>query len=355
MKFRNSVLFGCIAILLCISNGYAIQVTPASTYTTAAKDSPLTAVSTPTAGIEALKYLNTATQARQNSTRGLSAGDIAFNDKHIWLTPFGIYTKQNNKDGLNGFSANTYGFGIGIDGEHNSAGGRVGLAFFYLNTDLNINNITQSNSVNTFNITAYGSSPVVDSKTMFFYQAGVGIHKNSAKRYVSQNTQAAKANYTSHSYYAQVKVTRDYIVNDKFIVTPSAKGMLAYFKAPAYSESGAGTYSLNVGGISATQVLFGFSTNMKYKINDKTSFISNVSLDYDFNNNANSVNAYHQGAPGVVYATSSIKNNALGYGLGLGISRKIKKNLLLDIQYGLDGRGSSFINHSIQAKFSWKF
>lgn len=320
----------------------------------APKDRPMTAVSTPAIGIETLNILDTVVQNRQSSMRGLGSGDIAFKDRHMWFKPFGMYTKQDNKDGINGFDAHTYGFGMGIDGEYKE-GRRAGLAFFYSNTNLDINNITQSNSLNAFNLIAYGSNPIADDKTMLFYQVGAGAQKNNAKRYVSQNGQTAKADYISQSYYAQVKVTRDYDINDKLTLVPAIKGALRYFKSPSYTESGAGAYNLSVDSVSTTQVLLGLAGNMKYKINDRTKFISNVALDYDFNNDAQSVNAYYQGTPGVVFNTSGIKNNALSYGLGLGISRELKKNLVLNIKYNLNGRGSDFINHSIQAKFRWRF
>ncbi len=322
--------------------------------TIAPKDSPMTAVSTPTIGAETLNILNTVIQARQSDMRGLGSGDIAFKDRHMWFKPFGMYTKQDNKDGINGFDAHTYGFGMGIDGEYKE-GKRAGLAFFYSNTNLDINDIIQSNSLDVFNLIAYGSNPIADDKTMLFYQAGAGVQKNNAKRYVSQNNQTAKADYTSQSYYAQVKVTRDYDINDKLIVTPAIKGALRYFKSPSYTESGAGAYNLSVDSVSTTQVLLGLAANIKYKINDKTKFISNLALDYDFNNDAQSVDAYYQGTPGVIFSTSGIKNSALSYGLGLGISRELKKNLVLNLKYSLNGRGSDFINHSIQAKFRWRF
>ena len=320
--------------------------------TIAPKDKPLAAASTPTIGMEILNTLGAVVQARQNDMRGLGSGDMAFKDKHMWFKPFGMYTKQDNKDGINGFDANTYGFGMGIDGEYKE-GRRAGFAFFYSNTSLDINDVIQTDDMNVFNLVAYGSNPVADDKTMLFYQAGAGVQKNNAKRYVTANSKTAKADYTSQSYYIQAKVTRDYGINDKLMITPAIKGALRYFKAPSYTESGAGVLNnMSVDSVSTTQVLLGLAANMKYKINDKTNFISNVTLDYDFNNDAQSVSGYYQGIP---FNTSGIKNSALSYGLGLGISRELKKNLVLNLKYSLNGRGNDFINHSIQAKFRWRF
>ncbi len=318
------------------------------------QDTPLVAVSTPSLGMQTLNMLNTVVQARQDNMRGLGSGDIAFRDKHIWFKPFGMYTKQDDKDGINGFDANTYGFGIGADGEYQN-GRRVGLALFYSNTNLDINNIAQSDDLNSFTLVAYGSNPIIDDKTMFFYQVGFGAQKNSSKRYVTATAQTAKADYTSRSFYMQAKATRDYSINDKLTVTPALKAALRYFQSPSYSESGAGAYNLTVNSSRTTQAILGLMANLKYKINTTTKIISNVALDYDLNNNAQSVNAYFQGTPGVIFNTTGIKNSALGYEFGLGLSKELKRDLTLDFKYNLNGKGSDFLNHSITAKFKWRF
>jgi outer membrane autotransporter protein len=318
------------------------------------QDKPLVSVSTSIVGMETLNVLDTVVQARQNSSRGLGSGDIAFKDKHIWFKPFGMYTKQDDKDGIYGFDANTYGFGIGVDGEY-KAGNRAGLAFFYSYANIDINYVSQSNDMNVFNLIVYGSNPIVDDKTMLFYQAGAGVQRNNAKRYVSSTTQTAKADFTSKSFYVQAKAARSYNINDKLTLAPAIKGVLRYFYTPSYIESGAdiGGNNLHVDSASTTQVILGLLTNLEYKINDSTNFISNVALNYDFNNDANSVYASYVG--GTVFTTKGIKNSAFNYELGLGVSKQLKKDLMFNVKYDLSGRGSDFINHAIMAKFKWTF
>ena len=325
------------------------EVTPTPTPTP--EERPEVVVATPTLGAETLNVLNTIVQKREYSANGLGGGDIAFADKHFWVKPFGVYTKQNDKDGKNGFDANTYGFGIGVDGEY-SEGKRAGLAFFYSNSSLDINNVNQESDLDAFNFIAYGSNPVINDQSRLFYQAGAGFQKNTSKRYLTGQT--AKADYTSRSFYAQVKAVRYYAINDKLTITPAVEGSYRYFYTPSYSETGAGTNNLNVQSSSTSQLLLGALTKLEYKIDDNTHFVSNVALTYDFQNDASSVNASYQGG-GAVFNTRGIKNSALSYELGIGIARKINKNMVVDVKYDLYGKGSSFINHAVLAKLKWSF
>ncbi len=318
------------------------------------ENTPLIAVSAPIVEIQTLNVLNSVVQNRQDNARGLGSGDIAFSDKHLWFKPFGMYTKQDDKDSINGFDANTYGFGLGADGEYKE-GRRAGFAFFYSNSKMDINHISQSSDSNIFNLIAYGSNPMIDDKTMMFYQAGIGIQRSTSKRYVTSISKTAKANYTSKSFYIQAKATRDYDINDKLIITPAVKGSLRYFKTPSYSETGANANNLNIDSTTTTQVLFGISADMKYKINDSTKLVSNFALNYDFNNDAQSVDATYQGTPGIIFNTKGIKNSAFGYGLGLGVSKKLKKGFTVNVKYDLSGRGSDFTSHAVMAKLKWIF
>jgi len=318
-------------------------------------DSPLIPTVAPTVNMQVLNVLNTVIQTRQNNSRGMGSGDTAFKDKHLWIKPFGAYSKQDDKDGKYGFDAHTYGVGIGTDGEYKQ-GNRAGLAFFYSNTDLDVNHVSQSNSMDAYNIMAYGSNPIFDDKTMLFYQAGFGWQKNHSKRYASLVGKIATADYTSKTYYIQAKVARSYALNDKLTLVPAIKGSYRHFRTPSYAESGAGSLNnLSVQSNSTSQTLLGASTDLNYKINDTTTFISNLALNYDFNNNKQSVNAFFVGTPNLTFNTQGIKNSAFGYELGLGVSKQLKKNLTFNVKYDLSARGSNFIDHALMAKFRWTF
>ncbi|MDX1809800.1 MAG: autotransporter domain-containing protein [Sulfurospirillaceae bacterium] len=349
----NSPILNFQAFMNDTNTSLSLEAIAANTSVTP-QNSPLTAVSTQTIGLQTLNMLNSIVQTRQNDIRGLGSGDIAFSDKHMWVKPFGAYTKQDDKDGLNGFSANTYGMGLGFDGEYKE-GRRAGFALFISNTNLDVNHVVQSNDLNTYNFVAYGSQPIVDDKSVLFYQAGFGIQKNSTTRYDETSSQIAKANYTSKDFYIQAKATKDYDINDKLRITPAIKGVYRYFYSPSYRESGAGATNLSVESKSTTQMLLGVMTDLRYKIDENTDFISDVGLMYDLRDDANSINAIFQGTPDILFTTTGIKNSALSYNLGLGLSKHLKKDLILNVKYTLSGTGSDLINHALIAKFRWKF
>ncbi len=318
------------------------------------QNSPLSALSAPIVITTTQSTINNIIQNRQNDKRGLNSGDKTFKNKYIWFKPFGTYTKQNNKDGIKGFEADSYGFGIGVDGEYKE-GRRVGFAFFYSNTNLNVNDVVQSNDIDMFNFVVYGSNPTVDDRTILFYQMGFGIQKNNSKRYISSIDKSAKADYMSRSFYIQAKITKNYKINNKLTVIPAIKGVLTYVYVPSYSEIGANIYNQNVQNYDNIQTIIGISTSLNYKINDTIKIISDMSMDYNFNNNNQNINLYFEGVPDIVFDAKGIKNSALGYGLGLGISKELKKNLALNLKYNLNAKGNDYVNHSLMVKIKWKF
>ncbi len=319
-----------------------------------AEDTPLSALSAITAGFQIIGNIGNTIENRQYSARGLNSGDSAFKDKEVWFKPFGAYTKQDDKDGVNGFDANTYGFVIGSDGEYKT-GKRAGIAFSYSTTNLNTNNISQSDDIDTYSISIYGSNPIIDDKTVLFYQSAFGLQKNSSNRYVAANSKTANANYTSKSFFAQASLQREYDVSDKFIIIPTFKGTFRHIQTPAYSETGADAYNLSVDSSSANSFVVTAKSSFIYTINSKTHFTSAFSLDYDLNNKAQNLAVFFQGFPGIVYHPQGIKNNALEAGLSLGLSTKVEKNLLFDINYKFSARGDALINHYESLKLRWKF
>ncbi|MDX1809799.1 MAG: autotransporter domain-containing protein [Sulfurospirillaceae bacterium] len=317
-------------------------------------NSPTVATSTSMVNLEILDSFSSIVQNRQGTMRGLGSGDIIFSDKYVWVKPFGAYSKQNNKGGKNGFDATTYGFAFGSDGEY-EPGKRAGMAFFFSNTDVNVNDLIQNNTISAFTFIAYGSQPIIDDKSILYYQAGFGWQNNDSSRYVNTVGQAAKADYTSSSFFIQAKATKDYKINNKLTMIPAIQGVYRYFKTPSYSEVGAGAYNLNVNSSNTEQALLGVLTDLKYKIDKNTKFFTHIGLMYDFNSDAQTINASFQDSPDIPFTTLGIKNSAFGYEVGFGISKQLKKSLVLDVKYNLSGRGNDYINHAVSAKFKWKF
>jgi len=318
------------------------------------KYKPIVRVSTPTLLRENLNILDSIIQTRQNDTIGMNSGDKLFKSKHFWFKPFGSHIRQKDVTGIDGYSANTVGFGIGVDGEYKQ-NRRFGFSFFFSNSNLDVNNLSQTNKINSFELAAYGNQSILDYKSMLFYQIGVGLQKHKTKRYIDIANQTAVGNFNSKSFYAKTKIQRIYKLSDKIDIIPALKGSYGYFNIPSYVESGAGGYDLSISGSSFSQTIVGSQISLKYKMDNNTKFISNMAVNYDFNNNTQSVDSSFQSAPGIIFNTQGIKNSALTYGFSLGISKQIKQNFSFNLRYMLDVKGSDFVHHLISTRFLWKF
>ncbi len=318
------------------------------------KYKPIVRVSTPTLLRENLNILDSIIQTRQNDTIGMNSGDKLFKSKHFWFKPFGSHIRQKDVMGIDGYSANTVGFGIGVDGEYKQ-NRRFGFSFFFSNSNLDVNNLSQTNKINSFELAAYGNQSILDYKSMLFYQIGVGLQKHKTKRYIDIANQTAVGNFNSKSFYAKTKIQRIYKLSDKIDIIPALKGSYGYFNIPSYVESGAGGYDLSISGSSFSQTIVGSQISLKYKMDNNTKFISNMAVNYDFNNNTQSVDSSFQSAPGIIFNTQGIKNSALTYGFSLGISKQIKQNFSFNLRYMLDVKGSDFVHHLISTRFLWKF
>jgi uncharacterized protein with beta-barrel porin domain len=315
---------------------------------------PTTIAALPTMSTQMYGTMGSIVQSHQNNLRGLNSGDIVFGNKSLWIKPFGSYSKQNDKDGFNGFSAHSKGFGIGMDGEYESAH-RIGLAFFYTNTDASTNGISQSTKLDVFNLIGYGNFPIVDNKTNLLYQVGVGIQKTDSSRYISAINKTASADYNAKSFFTQIKATREISLSDALSVSNELYGTYVYYKNPAYGESGAGGLNLDVKSFDTNTFILGIEENLQYALEKGTNLIGNIGLGYDFGNTNQSVSASYAGASGTVFDTKGIDNGHWSYKVGAGISQTLQDDLSLDLKYDLEGKGIDFKNHTVSAKMNYKF
>ncbi|DAB38334.1 MAG: hypothetical protein A2023_04500 [Sulfuricurvum sp. GWF2_44_89] len=316
---------------------------------------PTTIAALPTMSTQLYGAMGSIVQSYQSGgSRGLNSGDIVFGDKTLWIKPFGSYSKQKNKKGLNGFSAHSKGFGIGMDGEY-ARDHRAGLAFFYTNTDASTNGVSQSTELDVFTLIGYGNIPILDNKTNFLYQVGAGIQQTDSSRYISAVPTTATADYNAKSFFTQLKVAREIPLNNALSLSNELYGSYVYYKNPSYTESGAGGLNLNVQSFTTTTFIVGIEENLKYAFDSDTDFIGNIALGYDFGNTNQSVSASYAGASGTIFDTKGIDNGHWSYKAGVGVAQILQENLSLDLKYDLEGKGVDFKNHTVSAKMNWKF
>lgn len=289
-----------------------------------------------------------------NLSAGLNSGDEIFSDKNIWFKPYGSIGSQNDKDGINGFDINTYGLAFGVDGEYED-NQTFGLGFFYTNAKVDVNNVQQSSNLDVYSLVAYGSNPIIDDKTKFMYQVGYSLQKNESSRFVSLTSDTASAKYTSKTASLDLKVLRDYKVNDDLLLQPMISTTYRHFTNPSYSESGAGSLNLDVEKFTTTEFLLGLGTMAHYKLNDNSKLVGNINVDYDLHDRTTTVTSSYQGASGVTFDTDGIDNGRVSYDVGVGYENQINDLSNVTISYNYQGKGSDYSNNVISAKYTYKF
>lgn len=320
---------------------------------------PQTATSSVSASNHVTQAISNIVTQRQNinlggAINGANSGDEMFVEKNIWFKPFGSIGSQKDKDGINGFDINSYGLALGIDGEY-KPDNKFGMAFFYTNANVDVNNVIQSTDLDVFSLVAYGSNPIIDDKTKFMYQIGYSLQKNSSTRYVSLTSATASAKYDSKTVTIDLKLLRDYKINDDLLFQPMVSATYRYFSSPSYSETGAGALNLDVQSFSSTQLLTGIGTMAHYKIDDNSKIIANANIDYDFHHKTQTITSSYQGAAGVTFDTDGIDNGRWSYDVGVGYENQIDELSNINFSYNYQGKGKDYSNNVISLKYTYKF
>lgn len=285
------------------------------------------------------------------SSGGLNSGDSILSEKNVWFKPFGSWGKQENKDGLNGFDIKSYGFGLGADGKTKDEQ-QYGIAFFYTNADIDVNNADQSADIDGYTLLTYGSIPVIDSTTKFLYQLGYSWQRTDTYRDTLLGT--ANGDFTSKVASLDLKLMKDYKLSEKWLLQPTVGTTYTHFTTPSYSEGGAGVASLDVNKFTTTELLVGIGTTSNFKIDDSSTFIATVDLNYDLHDKQDAVSSSTAG--GLVLADSeSIDNGRLSYAIGVGYKKDLTYNSNINISYEYEGEGSSYHTNTVSLKYVLKF
>jgi outer membrane autotransporter protein len=318
---------------------------------------PQTTTASFTAATQISNNVSNIITQRQNvnlNSSGLNSGDELLSQKNIWVKPYGSFGQQDDKDGLNGFDIKTYGIGVGADAEY-SANQKVGVGLFYTNADVDVNNVSQSSDMDVYSLIVYGNVPVIDDTTNFLYQAGYSWQKTNTSRKITFMNTTAKADYTSKIASLDLKLIKDYKLNQDLLLQPFVATTYRHFETPNYSETGAGALNLNVNEFSSSEFIVALGSLVHYKLNEDSRVTSSLQVGYDLKDDNNVVNSSYQGASGLSYNTEGIDNGRVSYDLGFGYENDLNDLSNVSVNYNLQGEGSDYLNHVVSVKYTYNF
>ena len=254
-----------------------------------------------------LTSINRVIESRQDANRGLSSGDDFYGDKQVWIKPLGAWTNQDDRKGVTGYSANTYGLVGGIDGEISDTT-RVGaaLAYAHTNVDSNSSAAPQSADVDNYQAILYGSHSL-DERTTLSLQGNVGTNKTKGNRVINFGglNRVASSDYDSWSGHIGAGLSRSYAINQQTTLTPGIRIDYTKLHAQGYTETGAGALNLNVGSSNAEELILLAESRAAYQVTDHGTLIGNLGLGYDALASRNSITAAYTGG-GASFITQGI-------------------------------------------------
>jgi len=178
---------------------------------------------------------------------GMATGN-ASEGLRMWGQVFGQSADQDDRDGIDGYDADTFGFAVGLDTENIGNDTVVGLAFSYADTDVSSDNAnTTDTDVESYQISLYADHDL-DNRTYVSGMIGWVFGNNDTTRHNVGGVAGltARGDFDSDQFAARVELGRDYSGGDNLTLTPSVMVNYAHYDADGYTETGAGGANLTV-------------------------------------------------------------------------------------------------------------
>ncbi len=177
---------------------------------------------------------------------GMVAGNIAHGLK-MWGQLLGSTADQDDREGVSGYDADTFGVAVGVDTETLAEDWVWGLAFAYGDTEVDSKSISNAQTeVDSYQLSLYGEYDF-DERTYINGQIGyVWAENDTTRNPGGVSTLTASGDYDSDMFTANVEVGRDFMTARDTRVTPKFLVNYAHYSADGYTETGAGGANLTV-------------------------------------------------------------------------------------------------------------
>jgi autotransporter family porin len=302
----------------------------------------------------ALTSINRVVQARSDSVRGVSSGDSALSDEHLWIKPFGSWADLNSNGGAPGVQSNVGGMAFGLDGSLNDRW-VLGTAFVYAKADTHNsgNSAHQSLDTDIYQLVGYGTYHLDDTTDLSFQIDG-GQNRNDGKRDIDFAGLQAKSSYNSYTAHAGVVLDRTFSLTTATRFTPSLRADYTWIKDESYNEKGADALNLQAKSRNTDQFIVGFDGKLAHDFTDRVSLSGTAGAGYDFQAERNSIVSSFAGAPGAAFTTVGGEPQRWLVRGGTELSYKVSGPLQLSVRYDVEKR-INFVNQTASAEARWAF
>lgn len=301
-----------------------------------------------------LGSVNSVIQSRVDVTRGLSSGDAFIGDRHLWMKPFATRSRQDNRNGVVGYSAETNGFVIGADGSLN-ADTDLGLAIAYAKSDVSSNSAgpKQSADIDTYQLIVYGRH-ALDADSDLLFQLDTGKMRSDGKRQIDMLDLSAESSYDSKTAHAGIGVDRRFQLSERTTFKPALRLDYTWVEDDAYREKGAGGLNLQVKSRSTDALVLGMDGLLSHDLTDQLTATANLGAGYDFYNRDASIIAAYAGAPDAAFVTEGSKHSAWSQHAGAGLIYTTVNGTEITGRYDAQHR-EGFLSQTASMQVRWMF
>ena len=274
-------------------------------------------------------------------TSGISSGDLTEN-LQMWGQVFGQNIEQGLRKGIAGYDADTYGVTVGADTEGLHDEATIGLAFSYANTDVDSDNVTNTQSdINSYNVTLYGDYDL-DNDTYVVGDIGYTYGDNETTRFNVGGVAGlnADSDYGSHQFQARAIVGRDYTPSqyEGLRVTPKAQVRYTHYQNEDISETGAGGANLNVEseGLNSLELGVGIDVRKDYVQNNGGILSPEVSVGYRYDVIGDAVqttSTFDAGGASFKTEGTDPDQDTLNFGVGVGYTTPSSMEFTVSYDY----------------------
>nr|VFJ92261.1 MAG: outer membrane autotransporter barrel domain-containing protein [Candidatus Kentron sp. H] len=302
-------------------------------------------------GVAATRLASLRSGQQYAGTTGFAAGDAADLSKAFWVRSFGGWTDQDERSGVDGYDADTYGVAFGVDTQVTDRS-RVGVALAYANTDVDGDGAADSQvDIDGLHFTLYGDYTVDD-----YYLQGMLSYARSEND-ISEDVAGVirTADYDADQYTVSVSGGMPVPLKGDAFFTPMAGLDWTHVDSDSYTTSGADDFDLEVNpdDVDAVVASLGAKYHTTIRKNNGNLIPSiYAGLTYDFvGDEAQATSAYTGG--GSAFTTTG--SDPARFGGELDLNLTYDNGLFsASVGYGLDIK-SDYTNHGAMIQTRWKF
>lgn len=324
----------------------------------AAQTLPLLSSGVTQIGKGVLNSVNRLIQNRQaGGSSGLSGGDDISN-RAAWLKPFGSRADQDDRNGVSGFNASTWGLAGGIEGDLDNTT-RLGLAYAYANSKVdgntNLSGTQQRVDIDAHVIALYGTTELANGMTLGL-QGDIGQNNNEGTRHINFGglDRTATSDYKTITAHAGISLAKTLAINERTSFTSTIRADYTWLRDDSYQEQGAGALNLDVAKQSNDAFVIGADAHFSHTLTERSRIEANAGVGYDTINNPGNVVSSYAGSPGQVFGTQGTEHSPWLFVTGIGYLYNTTGGTEISVRYDVEGR-SDYLNQSASLKAKWAF